>query len=153
MRGEIGLDLQSLTLTERRYALRTTRQRLHQPIFRERVLHAYSSACAVCHLKHVELLDAAHIIEDNKDDGDPVISNGLALCKIHHAAFDRNLLGITPDSVVKINRQLMHEVDGPMLRHGLQEMHNKVLFSPRRLLEQPDRYRLDIRFQSFLNAS
>jgi predicted restriction endonuclease len=30
--------------------------------------------------------------------GQPVISNGLPLTKIHHAAFDAHLIGIDPDS-------------------------------------------------------
>ncbi len=42
-RAEVGLDLASLTGPDKVYAARLTRQRLHQPIFRERVLHAYSS--------------------------------------------------------------------------------------------------------------
>jgi predicted restriction endonuclease len=49
--------------------------------------------CAVCSLRHGELLDAAHIIGDGKPDGIPIVPNGLSLCKIHHAAYDTNLLG------------------------------------------------------------
>jgi putative restriction endonuclease len=112
-RSDVGLDLSTLTGPEKVYAARMTRQRLHQPIFRERVLHAYSSKCAVCRLRHAELLDAAHIIGDGEDDGDPVVTNGMALCKIHHAAFDRNFLGITPGREVRINRELLEEEDGP----------------------------------------
>ncbi len=54
------------------------------------ILDAYSDNCTVCHIEHTELLDAARIIPD----GEPVVPNGLSLCKIHHAAFDSNLLGI-----------------------------------------------------------
>ena len=56
---------------------------------------AYHGACAVCSLRHVELLDAAHIIEDKDENGLPELPNGLSLCKIHHAAYDRRFLGIT----------------------------------------------------------
>ncbi|MFF3571415.1 hypothetical protein [Nocardia jiangxiensis] len=51
---------------ERRYAERTTKQRLHQPEFRSRVLTAYKYQCAVCNLKRSKLLDAAHIIADGQ---------------------------------------------------------------------------------------
>jgi putative restriction endonuclease len=45
----------------RQYAQATVCRRLHQPVFRERVLLAYSLQCALCRLRHPELLDAAHI--------------------------------------------------------------------------------------------
>ena len=102
-RNDVGVDLSQLTAPEKVYAARLTRQRLHQPIFREQVLHAYQSKCAVCRLRHAELLDAAHIIGDSEQGGDPVVPNGMALCKIHHAAFDRNFLGVTPTYEVRIN--------------------------------------------------
>ncbi|PFG29922.1 HNH endonuclease [Paramicrobacterium agarici] len=101
---------------ERRYGERMARQRLHQPLFRARVMHAYANTCTVCHLKHPELLDAAHIVPDTDADGLAVVPNGLTLCKMHHAAYDRNLMGISPDYVVHINGDLLQEVDGPMLK-------------------------------------
>lgn len=152
-KGEVGLDLTTLTAPEKVYAARTTKQRLHQPVFRERVLHAYSSRCAVCRLKHVELLDAAHIIGDAEEGGDPVLPNGMALCKIHHAAFDRHFLGVTPTLVVRINRKLLDEVDGPMLKHGLQEMHGTTISVPRSPAAKPDPGRLERRYEAFLEAS
>lgn len=135
---------------ERAYAERIVRQRVHQPAFRARIMFAYERTCCVCMLRRVELLDAAHIIEDVQEGGDPVVPNGLSLCKIHHAAFDRNLLGISPAYVVKINADLLDEVDGPMLLHGLQEMHNRKLTVPVARSERPDPSRLESRFASFL---
>ncbi|KQY59482.1 restriction endonuclease [Aeromicrobium sp. Root495] len=138
---------------ERRYIARITRQRLHQPEFRGRVMLAYETKCAVCHLKHGRLLDAAHIIGDNEPGGEPVVQNGLALCKIHHAAYDNDLLGISPDYTVHINDDLLQERDGPMLKHGLQEMNGRDLHLPSLRLEQPDRDRLSTRFEKFQDAS
>ena len=85
------------SMAERRYAERIARHRLHQAEFRGRVLRAYETRCGVCALKHGRLLDAAHIIGDTQSGGDPVVPNGLSLCKIHHAAFDSDLLRISPD--------------------------------------------------------
>lgn len=152
-RREVGIDLTTLTASEKVYAARMTRQRLHQPLFREQVLHAYSSSCAVCRLRHAELLDAAHIIGDAEDGGDPVVPNGMALCKIHHAAFDRQFLGITPGLEVRINQRLLDEVDGPMLKHGLQEMHGATIAVPRSHAAKPDPERLEQRYETFLRAS
>ncbi len=137
---------------ERRYAQRVVRQRLHQPEFRARVIQAYSRRCAVCDLRHPELLDASHIVEDRDEAGLPVVSNGLSLCKIHHTAYDRDLLGISPDRIVHLNRDLLEEIDGPMLRHGLQEMHGREISIPSAQTEHPDPARLELRFQRFLTA-
>ncbi|GAB7190843.1 HNH endonuclease [Kineococcus sp. NUM-3379] len=138
------------TPDERRYAERITKQRLHQPEFRGRVIRAYSTRCAICRLAHGELVDAAHIVDD-KDAalGQPVVSNGLSLCSLHHRAFDRGFLGISPDYEVRIDSDLLEEVDGPMLRHGLQEMHGRRLDVPVRKADRPDRERLAWRFERF----
>ena len=134
----------------RRYVERTNRVRLHQPMFRARVLTAYQSRCAICRLGHAQLLDAAHIIPDGKPHGDPVVPNGLAMCKIHHAAFDHNILGVRPDLTVHIRQDILDEIDGPMLRHGLQGMHNHAVTAPRRTDAKPDSDRLEERYNEFL---
>lgn len=143
----------SSVIAQRAYVERMTKQRLHQPAFRAGVMLAYETRCAVCSLAHGELLDAAHIVEDGRPGGDPVVPNGLALCKIHHAAYDRNILGISPDRVVHINADILAEVDGPMLKHGIQEFHGSTLrVLPHRKAEQPDPDRLADRFDRFLAA-
>lgn len=138
-----------LSPVEKEYAARIVQQRVHQPAFRARVMLAYEGTCTVCELRHPELLDAAHIIEDGQVGGDPVVTNGLSLCKIHHAAYDRRLLGISPDYHVHINDRLLHEVDGPMLRYGLQEMDGRTITLPSRRRDRPDAERLETRFVDF----
>lgn len=133
----------------RRYLIAETKRRLHQPLFASQVKLAYDMHCAVCQLGERELLDAAHIVPDSHPDGEPIVSNGLALCKIHHAAYDRNILGIRPDYVVEIHHRLLEEVDGPMLRHGLQDHHGPLMQIPRRRADQPDRDRLALRHDAF----
>lgn len=139
----------TLSEIERRYAERVIRQRVHQPAFRARVMLAYQTQCAVCVLKKAALLDAAHIIGDRHDEGLATVTNGLSLCKIHHTSYDANLLGITPDYRVQINHQLLMETDGPMLLHGLQEMHGRMLALPVATRDRPDQQRLDTRYQDF----
>lgn len=137
----------------RRYVERLTRLRLHQPVFRARVLQAYKTSCAICQLRHRSLLDAAHIIPDGLPQGDPIVPNGLSLCKIHHAAFDQNILGIRPDFVVEVRSDIRTEVDGPMLRHGIQEMHGRLITLPRERSARPDRDRLEARYEKFRQAA
>jgi putative restriction endonuclease len=107
----------------------------------------------VCSLNHRELLDAAHITPDSDPRGAAVVSNGLALCKLHHAAYDRNILGIRPDYTVEIHHRLLDEIDGPMLRHGLQGHHGRPLMQlPVRRSDRPDTDRLMERYRTFLAA-
>jgi len=73
------------------------------------VLPAYSDRCAICRLKEIRLLDAAHITGDTDETGLPLISNGVSLCTIHHRAFDQNLIGISADYSVHVARRLRDE--------------------------------------------
>lgn len=140
------------TDTQRQYAVRSIRQRLHQRVFREQVLRAYRTQCSLCRLRHLELLDAAHIIPDSNPAGIPIVRNGLALCKLHHAAFDSHILAVTPDYRVEVREDIRDEEDGPMLRFGLQAVHGQRIHVPRRLSERPDPELLDRRYQSFREA-
>jgi putative restriction endonuclease len=144
--GSVDIRDSEETEIRRRYATRVFQQRLHQREFRERVVRAYQHHCAVCRLRRDELLDAAHIIPDANPLGVPSVPNGLALCTLHHAAFDTHLIGITPDYQVQVRRDVLDEEDGPMLIHGLQGFHGARLLVPRSPASQPDRHLLEERY-------
>lgn len=135
----------------RRYVERLTKARLHQRVFRSQVLLAYDGRCAICRIRHVELLDAAHIIADGKPNGEPVVPNGLSLCKIHHAAFDNSILGIRPDLTLHVRQDILEEVDGWMLKGGIQGVHNTSLaVVPSARTARPSKERLEERYSEFL---
>ncbi len=136
----------------RSYITSTVKRRIHQSSFRERVLHAYREQCAFCKLKHTELLDAAHIISDSDEMGEPLIVNGLSLCKIHHAAFDSNIVGVRPDYKIIVREDVLIETDGPMLKHGIQELQEKNIILPSSKNSWPDVDRLSIRYEQFMQA-
>ncbi|BCN68210.1 HNH endonuclease [Prescottella equi] len=137
----------------RRYVVAETKRRLHQPVFRATVMRAYETRCAVCSLAHGSLLDAAHIVPDGDELGIASVQNGLALCKIHHAAYDVKILGIRPDYVVEIRGDLLAEVDGPMLEYGLKGQHGRELMVlPSKRSELPDRQLLDLSYKRFREA-
>lgn len=137
----------------RRYATQMARRRIHQEGFRARVLYAYGHRCAMCSLGHSKLLDAAHIVPDGEPTGLAVTANGLSLCKIHHAAYDGFYVGLRPDLVIEVNRALLDEKDGPMLQHGLQQLHAQRLREvPSRRVDLPDSERLEWRYERFREA-
>jgi putative restriction endonuclease len=136
----------------RRYITTVVQRRMHQEAFRLRVLRAYRLCCAICRLRHEELLDAAHILPDGHPRGEPIVPNGLALCKLHHAAFDAHILGITPDLRIQVRADILSEIDGPMLLHGLQGFQGGTVRIPREVRHQPKRDFLAERYELFRRA-
>lgn len=137
---------------ERRYALRAVKQRLHQASFREAVISAYNGRCAVSGLPESLLLDAAHIVADKDEQlGQPVVPNGIPLSKIHHAAFDADLIGIDSDYRLHVSERLLGQRDGPMLE-ALKQLEGGTIHLPNRVKDRPDRERLALRFERFKAA-
>ncbi len=136
----------------RHYVVQTVKQRLHQATFRERVIAAYEGRCAMSRLKEPHLLDAAHIVSD-KDEmlGQPVIVNGLPLSKLHHAAFDANLIGIDPDYRVHVSERLRRLNDGPILE-AMKQLQDQKLNLPKNAKDYPDKDRLAVRYERFQAA-
>jgi putative restriction endonuclease len=151
VREDRAMDYE-LAEPRRAYITSLVKIRLHQRGFRERVIDAYRTQCAFCKLKHEELLDAAHIIPDTEPESRPSVNNGIALCKLHHAAFDSFILGVSPEYVIEVRADVLEEHDGPMLQHGIKELHRQRIILPRKAEFMPDRGFLDWRYQKFRAA-
>lgn len=94
----------------------------------------------------------AHIISDKHEAlGQPVVPNGLPLSKIHHAAFDAQLIGIDPDYRLHVSQRLLEQHDGPMLE-ALKQAEHQAIRLPARARDRPDRDRLALRFEEFRSA-
>lgn len=82
-------------------------RKVRDPQFRQQVLRAYNYRCAICgfNMRHDHspvALEAAHI--KWKQHGGPCeIPNGLALCAIHHKAFDKGSIGLDEDMRVLVS--------------------------------------------------
>ncbi|MGH7151676.1 MAG: HNH endonuclease [Planctomycetota bacterium] len=150
--GSAGGVAESGAEARRAYITAAVQKRVHQRVFSDRVVRAYRRRCAICRLGHKELLDAAHILPDTHPKGEPVVPNGLCLCKLHHGAFDASLLGIRPDLVVEVRADVLREEDGPVLVHGLQKAHGERILVPREPPLHPDRDRLAERYEGFKKA-
>jgi putative restriction endonuclease len=82
------------------------------PAFRRKILTIYDHQCAACGLRiklpagnDVSFIDAAHLIPFSESQNDHP-TNGLALCKNHHWAMDRNLIAPAPDHHWHVSRIL-----------------------------------------------
>jgi hypothetical protein len=71
----------------------TQEAKLRNRAFRQSIIEAYDFKCAVCGMKIYSPntlqweVEAAHIVPHNSDGKDDIL-NGLALCRLHHWAFD-----------------------------------------------------------------
>ncbi len=136
------------TGVSREYAMKMSRQRLHQGRFRGLVMQAYAEKCTICRLKEPRLLEAAHIRADAHPDSESVVTNGLSLCSIHHRAYDEALIGIDADFTVHVAPALLAEKDGPMLEL-LKVAHRERIVLPSRAEHYPNRELLAERFERF----
>lgn len=79
--------------SEKRITTKITESKLRKRGFRWAVIEAYDFKCAICGMKinspdgHQWEVEAAHIVP-HKINGKDDIWNGLALCHLHHWAFD-----------------------------------------------------------------
>ncbi|BDZ60444.1 hypothetical protein Lsed01_01643 [Demequina sediminis] len=143
----------SSSVIERAWASTVVDRRLHQPRFRAIVMAAYESSCSICGLPEATLLDAAHIRGDKDPNGQPVVENGLALCSIHHRAYDNKYVGIDEDLRLHVRPDVLEVSDGPVWEHALQRLPGQTLaVVPRRRNDRPDPYRLGLTFKEFLDA-
>lgn len=136
----------------RSYAEVKRKLRLHQGKFREDLNKAYKGRCAISGLSEAELLEAAHIIPDHQG-GPPKVSNGLLLSRIHHAAFDTNLIGITPGYRVVVSQRLWEQDSRRSdLLALLKKINDKRIRLPHRKKDWPDKASLERRYKEFQAA-
>jgi putative restriction endonuclease len=141
------------TEIESRYQVRETKVRMHQASFRQNVLSAYNGKCAITGLQNKTLLEAAHIIPDSVLGKLQYVSDGIALSRIHHRAYDLNLLGISPDNKIHISDELKQGKDNKFMRDALLEFEGRKLVMPRSEINKPDRDKLAARFEVFAKTS
>jgi len=129
----------------RAYGEATVRTRLHQAHFREDVLAVYRGRCCVCELQTRPLLQGAHIVPDSDAMGVPSVQNGLSLCALHHAAYDRDILRIDPEYHIKVERRWV-KLGDRFGRVALSEFDGHRIVLPKQAGHCPDPAFLESRF-------
>lgn len=104
----------------RRYDLVQTMRAYRDSQFRPAVLRAYAYRCAVCGCA-LKLVDAAHIVPVSYPDSTDEVTNGLALCRLHHGAYDNGLLGVQSDYRVIVNPESERRLAELRLAMGSEE--------------------------------
>ncbi|MGH8645007.1 MAG: HNH endonuclease [Gammaproteobacteria bacterium] len=101
---------------ERRAIILTIATKYRSRRFRAAVLGAYAHRCAFCRVQ-LSLLDAAHILPVSAPGSTDEIVNGVALCKLHHFAYDENLVSFDASYRIAVSRARVSDLRS-LGRHG-----------------------------------
>jgi putative restriction endonuclease len=114
--------------------------RVSQSFFRQRVLSAYEFRCCVTGLTTRSLLTASHIVpwaDDAINRLNP--RNGLCLNALHDRAFDRSLMWIEKNFVIRLSTDLRQvTADSKQTVDWLLSFDGKQLILPERFQPDPD---------------
>lgn len=139
--GDPGVNDESIPIAnnERRNVVISVRKRLRDINFQDRVLTAYSNRCAICGIQ-LKLVQAAHIVPVSDNRGTDETSNGLALCALHHLAYDQSLLTINPEYAVILNPERTAYLESLDLAAGLDKFVGnlrQVILLPPEIVQRP----------------
>lgn len=130
--AEVNNDVLESQSPERREAIRTIRQKVRDAQFRRTVLAAYGQRCAWCRVQ-LGLVEAAHIVPVAHPKSKDVVSNGIALCVLHHKAYDQRLISMeTSESgyAVMLNGREISRLKALRLDGGFEEFKGNVKLPP-----------------------
>lgn len=108
------------TSWSRQTVIQTVKKRLRDSSFQDRVLTAYNYRCAMCGVQ-LNLVQAAHIVPVSHEDGTDHTSNGMALCALHHYAYDRGLVFVDEDYSIELNQNKINKLRAISRDEGLEE--------------------------------
>jgi putative restriction endonuclease len=110
----------------RQWAVFETRRALRALDFSDRVLKAYGHSCAICSVQ-LRLLDGAHILPVAETESTDETSNGIALCALHHRAYDRGLITFDSDYQVHSNEKRFDELREAKLIDGYRDFLDRLV--------------------------
>jgi putative restriction endonuclease len=125
-RGKTDAD-QSTEITgkERKEVLRTVKHKVRDADFRDRILAAYRSTCAMCGMQ-LRLIDAAHIVPVDSPKSTDNTNNGIALCALHHRAFDNGLVSFDLKYRIELNQTNLRKLEALDLAGGYESFKNSL---------------------------
>ena len=125
------------------------KQRVNQTFFRATVMSAYNFRCCISGVSVPDLLEACHIVDWSQDEQNRTNpKNGLCMNPFFHKAYDKNLLGITPELGIVISEELMQNVSDASFLSYLRGLNGKNILLPDRFL--PQREFLEVHYDKFI---
>lgn len=143
-----SISTDDLPLGQERHEIIKTR--VNQSFFRASVMSSYNFRCCISGVNIVELLEACHIVDWSQDERNRTNpKNGLCMNSFFHKAYDKNLLGITPDLKVVLSEELRQgSTEIPFLNY-LRDIDGKKILLPDKFI--PQKELLEIHYNRFIN--
>ncbi len=111
-------DLQALSEPRRRIVQAVARLS-RSSNFRQQVIQAYDSRCAVTRVQ-LRLVDAAHILPVGAPGSTDHVTNGLALSPTYHRAYDGGLIYLDEQYIMRLNEARLSELQALNLTGGVE---------------------------------
>lgn len=102
--------------------------RVNQNFFRNAILASYNNNCCITGISNTDLLVASHIVPwsvDKKNRVNP--ANGLCLNSLHDQAFDKGLITVTPEYLIKVSRNILDDKNEETTKFFLQYENSKII--------------------------
>lgn len=136
--ASVGLDL-TMTASPTAPVVDQVSRRRRDPRFREDVLLAYESRCAMCGWDgslggDAVGVEAAHI-RWFTIDGPDELANGVCLCALHHKLLDTGAIGLTPDLTIAVSLRFVGH--GSEARRLVYDLIDRPLDAPQTGLPGP----------------
>lgn len=130
--------LDALGLEQAETSGSATTKRKRDPAFREAVLSAYGYACAVCGFQVMMsrkplALEAAHI-KWHQAKGPDHVSNGLALCSLHHKLLDHGAFTVNNYGIIEVSEKAYGNSG---FDSWLGKYHHEPIQKPTRTAQEP----------------
>lgn len=109
----------------RKVTITNVTKKIRDNSFKSRVLTAYGNKCALCGIQ-LKLIDAAHILPVNYEKSTDETSNGIALCALHHRAYDNALVTINREYRILLDEKKLKRLKDLNLDGGLKKFAHEL---------------------------
>jgi predicted restriction endonuclease len=121
--------------------------RVQQSFFRKAVLSSYENRCCMTGLAEPRLLVASHIVPWSQETHTRLNPrNGLCLSALHDRAYDRGLLSVSPDFIIRVSPQLQKIEINPFTNDYLLKLDGMSIWLPKKF--SPMREFLDYHYSN-----
>mgnify|MGYP003600064270 FL=1 len=120
-------------------AIRQVKTRVNQSVFRQMVLANYSVKCAITSIDIPELLLASHIMPWSINEEHRLNpENGICLSALNDKAYDKGIIGITPNYEVIFSTSLKSKKETSFYKNNFAPIENLKISEPLKYLPKKE---------------
>ena len=120
-------------------AIRQVKTRVNQSVFRQMVLANYSAKCAISGIDIPELLLASHIMPWSINEEHRLNpENGICLSALYDKAYDKGIIGITPNYEVIFSTSLKSKKETSYYKNNFAPIENLKISEPLKYLPKKE---------------